>query len=316
MRALLRRAERPQRRTRHARRADRHRHARPRRARRRHARRADRKQFALLVHLAAEPTRVFTKGELLRDVWGYRGARQHAHAGHARLPAAPEAHAPPTPTRAGCRTSGASATGSRPIGEREPDPARGMKRTTPPARRTPPRRTKAPAAAHAAAPHDPARAAHAAAPDAAAVTGRAPVKATTDGRGGPAPPPTPSARRSSAAPASSASRPRASRPRTSPPRGMGGCEHPDCVVPMCWTAPPRLRHRPARPAAATSSRAGGPRSRTPSRHLGLISAYRRLTGGRLPAGDVAATEPATKREHGAQPTGEAAPRNAASARQP
>lgn len=30
------------------------------------------KEFALLMALAAEPTRVFTKEELLRDVWGYR----------------------------------------------------------------------------------------------------------------------------------------------------------------------------------------------------------------------------------------------------
>jgi len=30
------------------------------------------KEFALLVRLAAEPRRVFTKDELLRDVWGYQ----------------------------------------------------------------------------------------------------------------------------------------------------------------------------------------------------------------------------------------------------
>src|SRR5919206_601727 len=30
------------------------------------------KEFALLTALAAEPTRVFTKDELLRDVWGFR----------------------------------------------------------------------------------------------------------------------------------------------------------------------------------------------------------------------------------------------------
>jgi DNA-binding response OmpR family regulator len=30
------------------------------------------KEFALLRHLAGEPTRVFTKEELLRDVWGFR----------------------------------------------------------------------------------------------------------------------------------------------------------------------------------------------------------------------------------------------------
>jgi DNA-binding response OmpR family regulator len=30
------------------------------------------KEFELLVKLAAEPVRVFTKEELLRDVWGFR----------------------------------------------------------------------------------------------------------------------------------------------------------------------------------------------------------------------------------------------------
>jgi len=30
------------------------------------------KEFALLHRLAAEPTRVWTKAELLRDVWGFR----------------------------------------------------------------------------------------------------------------------------------------------------------------------------------------------------------------------------------------------------
>jgi DNA-binding response OmpR family regulator len=30
------------------------------------------KEFALLIALASQPTRVFTKDELLRDVWGYR----------------------------------------------------------------------------------------------------------------------------------------------------------------------------------------------------------------------------------------------------
>ncbi len=32
------------------------------------------KEFALLAALAKDPTRVLTKGELLRDVWGYRAA--------------------------------------------------------------------------------------------------------------------------------------------------------------------------------------------------------------------------------------------------
>ena len=34
--------------------------------------RLSQKEFALLRRLAAEPTRVFTKAELLRDVWGFR----------------------------------------------------------------------------------------------------------------------------------------------------------------------------------------------------------------------------------------------------
>ena len=32
----------------------------------------NRREFDLLAHMAAQPTRVFTKWELLRDVWGYR----------------------------------------------------------------------------------------------------------------------------------------------------------------------------------------------------------------------------------------------------
>lgn len=32
------------------------------------------KEFALLSHFAAEPGRVFTKEELLREVWGFRSA--------------------------------------------------------------------------------------------------------------------------------------------------------------------------------------------------------------------------------------------------
>jgi len=31
-------------------------------------------EYALLVHLACDPGRVYTKGELLRDVWGYRSS--------------------------------------------------------------------------------------------------------------------------------------------------------------------------------------------------------------------------------------------------
>ena len=48
------------------------------------------KEYALLCALAAEPRRVFTKQELLRDVWGYRAF------GNAQ---------PSTPTRAACAAS-------------------------------------------------------------------------------------------------------------------------------------------------------------------------------------------------------------------
>ena len=48
------------------------------------------KEFSLLRALAAEPTRVFTKDELLRDVWG-SVARVDADAGLPRLPAAAQA---------------------------------------------------------------------------------------------------------------------------------------------------------------------------------------------------------------------------------
>ena len=57
------------------------------------------KEFALLRTLAARPTRVFTKEELLRDVWGFRSLGIDAHAGLARLPAAPEARPRRRPVR-------------------------------------------------------------------------------------------------------------------------------------------------------------------------------------------------------------------------
>jgi DNA-binding response OmpR family regulator len=45
------------------------------------------KEFALLHALAADPTRVFSKAELLRDVWGYRsiGASRTVDAHACRL---------------------------------------------------------------------------------------------------------------------------------------------------------------------------------------------------------------------------------------
>ena len=51
------------------------------------------KEFALLRALAAEPTRVFTREELLRDGLGLSGPRRDAHARLARLAAAPKLRA-------------------------------------------------------------------------------------------------------------------------------------------------------------------------------------------------------------------------------
>jgi DNA-binding response OmpR family regulator len=53
------------------------------------------KEFALLRQLAAEPTRVFTKDELLRDVWGFRSMGRtrtlDSHASRLRRKLDPEA---------------------------------------------------------------------------------------------------------------------------------------------------------------------------------------------------------------------------------
>ena len=53
------------------------------------------KEFALLSALAAEPTRVFTKEELLRDVWGFRSMGRtrtlDSHASRLRRKLDPEA---------------------------------------------------------------------------------------------------------------------------------------------------------------------------------------------------------------------------------
>ena len=68
------------------------------------------KEFALLRALAGDPTRVFTKDELLRDVWGFRALGHDAHAGLARLPAAGQARR--RRATASSSTCGASATGS------------------------------------------------------------------------------------------------------------------------------------------------------------------------------------------------------------
>ena len=52
------------------------------------------KEFALLQALAADPTRVYLKHDLLRDVWGYAVARHLAHRRRSRVPAAQEALRP------------------------------------------------------------------------------------------------------------------------------------------------------------------------------------------------------------------------------
>ena len=68
------------------------------------------KEYELLVTLAGEPHRVFTREELLRVVWGYRDVRAHADARQPRVPAA--AQAVRRQRRASWwSTSGASATG-------------------------------------------------------------------------------------------------------------------------------------------------------------------------------------------------------------
>ena len=63
----------------------------PRRARGGRARVLSQKEFALLLALAAQPTRVFTKEELLRDGLGLPLDGPHAHPGLARVPAAAQA---------------------------------------------------------------------------------------------------------------------------------------------------------------------------------------------------------------------------------
>ena len=66
------------------------------------------KEYALLRALAGEPTRVFTREELLRGVWGFRAMGHDAHARLARVPAAPEAE--PGRATGSWSTCGASAT--------------------------------------------------------------------------------------------------------------------------------------------------------------------------------------------------------------
>jgi hypothetical protein len=57
------------------------------------------KEFALLRTLASEPTRVFTKDELLARCVGLQIAGSHENVGLARLPAAQEARGQRRPVR-------------------------------------------------------------------------------------------------------------------------------------------------------------------------------------------------------------------------
>jgi hypothetical protein len=56
-------------------------------------------EFALVRTLASDPTRVFTKDELLRTIWGFRAPGEHEDAGLARVPAAPQARPGRRPLR-------------------------------------------------------------------------------------------------------------------------------------------------------------------------------------------------------------------------
>ena len=63
------------------------------------ASRCRRRSSRCCARSSSEPTRVFTKEELLRTIWGYRSRGIDAHAGLARLPAAPQARRPRRPLR-------------------------------------------------------------------------------------------------------------------------------------------------------------------------------------------------------------------------
>ncbi len=52
-------------------------------------------EYALLCALAAEPTRVFTRNELMNEIWGYTGARTRtldSHASRLRIKLANDTH--------------------------------------------------------------------------------------------------------------------------------------------------------------------------------------------------------------------------------
>ena len=83
-------------------------------------------------------------------------------------------------------------------------------------------------------------------------------------------------------------------------RTAGGCDDPACVVPACW-----VHHRAFDAGRLDLLPYLEPRWRTEIAHavahLGLIGAYRRLTGGRLPAGDVDSADTLTRLEPGERP---------------
>ena len=186
------------------------------------------KEYALLVHLAGDPARVFTKEELLRDVWGFRTQGAQPHAGLARHPPAQQA------ARRHRRAVGHQRVGRRlPARARRPGRGRterGVKRRAalqrtrslqpgaPPARRTALRR-KTPLA-RGGAPSAPARRADATTEG----TRRAPGAASDAQRA-----------KINGAWCIVCQQTKGLTPAHLAARARGGCDHPDCVVPLCWT---------------------------------------------------------------------------------
>ena len=235
----------------------------PHRARRRHAGRARRQG----VRAARAPRRRADarvhQGRAAARRLGLPHARQQPHAGQRTPAGCASSCAPPRRRRAGSRTSGASATGSRPSACASPTRARHerganrcgaapLRRGDPPARRS----------RCAAAPRSPA----------ARRCAQLRPSAIAPGRGADRPQ-RPMARRQAqrakiiGGACVVCRQTKGITPAHLAPRSLGGCDHPDCVVPMCW-----LHHRAYDTGRLdllpTSSRAGGPRSRTPSRTSG------------------------------------------------
>ena len=199
-----------------------HQPRRPRRADRRHAHHPV-AQGILAARRTSRPNRraCSPSSELLRDVWGYRVPRPHAHARQPRLPPAQRSSRKPA-AAAGSRTSGASATGSPPLDPQTPRDTRGMKRAA--LRRTTPLRPAGPPQRRAGL-----KRSGRLAPGTVAPLGPRRRARRGDGRRRRR-----SGARSPASGASCACRPRASRPAHLAPRSLGGCDDPDCVVPLCW----------------------------------------------------------------------------------